>query len=129
MNPEPSIQFLSVDEALEIHRRLIEEFGGKPGVRDLGLLDSVLFRPRSGHYEDVAEMGAALFESTLANRPFVDGNRRMAFFGTDVFLRLNGWWLDVDPGAAFSFMDHILKARMCDFKNILPRIQASLQPL
>lgn len=49
------------------------------GIRDLGLLDSALHRPQSGYYGDLADMACALFESLLMNRPFVDGNKRVAF--------------------------------------------------
>ena len=91
--PNKGIQFLSVDEAIAIHERLIERFGGAPGIRDKGLLESALFRPQTGYYDDIAELAAALFESLILNRAFVDGNKRVAFFVTDVFLRLNGWKL------------------------------------
>ena len=79
-------QHLSVDEVLAIHQGLISRFGGLSGVRDLGLLESALYRPRTGYYRDLAEMATALFESLLMNHPFVDGNKRVAFFATDVFL-------------------------------------------
>ena len=49
-------------------------------------------------------MAAALFESLLINHPFVDGNKRVAFFATDVFLRLNGHRLDVNPIEAHEFI-------------------------
>ena len=49
-------------------------------------------------------MGAAMFESLVMNHPFVDGNKRVAFFATDVFLRLNGWRLDVEPKAAHALI-------------------------
>lgn len=88
--------FLSVDEVLLIHERTTEAFGGSSGVRDQGLLESALFRPRTGYYRDLIEMAAALFESLLMNHPFVDGNKRAAFFTADVFLRVNGWKIMVD---------------------------------
>jgi death-on-curing protein len=50
---------------MAIHKGLIDRFGGLEGVRDLGLLESALYRPRTGYYEDLAEMEAALFESLL----------------------------------------------------------------
>jgi len=94
---EPGVEFLSLDEVVTIHERLIARFGGPRGIGDPGLLESALYRPRSGYYRDIAEMAAALFESLLMNHPFVDGNKRVAFFATDVFLRLNGWHLKVEP--------------------------------
>ena len=72
---------------------LIDRFGGVHGVRDRGLLESALFRPQTGYYTHIEEMAAAMFESLLINHAFVDGNKRVAFFATDVFLRLNGWKL------------------------------------
>ena len=69
--PSDRIVYLSVDEALAIHEELISRFGGSSGVRDLGLLESALHRPRSGYYADVVEMAAAMFESLLMNHPFV----------------------------------------------------------
>ena len=124
--PSDQIQHLSVDEVVEIHQRLIEHFGGPPGVRDLGLLESALFRPRSGYYQDIAEMAGALFESLLMNHPFVDGNKRVAFFATDVFLRLNGWKLAVKPKAAHSFLIGLLEKRKCDFAHLVPWLRASM---
>jgi death-on-curing protein len=100
---------LSVQEVLEIHGSLIEHFGGVPGVRDMGLLESALYRPRTGYYEDLAAMAAALFESLIMNHAFVDGNKRIAFFATDVFLRLNGYRFNVQPKTAHRFLVGLLE--------------------
>jgi len=127
--PGDTVRHLSVDEALEIHARLIETFGGPPGVRDPGLLESVLFRPRTGYYADIAEMAAALFESLLMNHPFVDGNKRVAFFATDVFLRLNGWVLRVDADATHDWLIGLLERREYDFERLLPWLRESMHPL
>ena len=124
--PSDSVSLLSLDEVLAIHQRLIETFGGPPGVRDLGLVESALYRPGSGYYRDLAEMAAALFESLLMNHPFIDGNKRVAFFATDVFLRLNGWKLEVQADAAHSFLIGLLEARRCDFESLLPWIRENL---
>ena len=121
------VTFLSLDEVLTIHERLIERFGGAPGIRDLGLLESALYRPRTGYYQDIAEMAAALFESLLMNHPFVDGNKRVAFFATDVFLRLNGWRLAVEPNAAHSFIVCSLKQSTGDFEHFLAWIRPALR--
>ncbi|MDX1481144.1 MAG: type II toxin-antitoxin system death-on-curing family toxin [Woeseiaceae bacterium] len=120
------IQFLSVDEAVAIHERLIERFGGSPGIRELGLLESALYRPQTGYYKDIAEMAAALFESLLLNHPFVDGNKRVAFFFTDTFLRLNGWKFSVDAGAAYDFIIGMLERGDSSYEKILPWVKRSL---
>ena len=124
--PSDNVQFLSLDEVLAIHQRVIEVFGGANGVRDLGLLESALYRPRSGYYEDLVSMGAALFESLLMNHPFVDGNKRVAFFATDVFLRLNGWRLDVDAQHAYSLLSELLESGQCDFDHLSAWIRNSM---
>ncbi len=123
MPNERAIEFLSLDEALAIHQRLIERFGGPSGIRDLGLLESALYRPQTGYYRDILEMAAALFESLLMNHPFVDGNKRVAFFATDVFLRLNGWKIDVQPEPAHSFLIGLLERGESDFDRLLPWLQ------
>jgi len=120
------VQFISVDEAIAIHERLIERFGGSPGIRDMGLLESALFRPQTGYYNDISEMAAALFESLLLNHAFVDGNKRIAFFVTDTFLRLNGWKLSVDSSAAYDFLIGMLERGDCSYEKLLPWVKQSL---
>ena len=102
--PGNRVSFLSRDEVLAIHSTLLERFGGPAGVRDYGLLESALFRPRTGHYADLAEMAAALFESLIMNHTFVDGNNRVAYFATVVFLRINGYRLRVEADEAHGFL-------------------------
>jgi death-on-curing protein len=121
--PSDRVRFLTVDEVLAIHERLVDTFGGPPGVRDAGLLESALYRPRTGYYEDLSAMAAALFESLLMNHPFLDGNKRIAFFATDVFLRLNGWKLEVNPEPAHAFLVGLLERQECDYAHLLPWIR------
>ncbi len=71
-------------------------------------------------------MAAALFESLLMNHPFVDGNKRVAFFATDVLLRLNGWKLQVEPRQAHRHLIGLLEQGECDFKHLLPWIRGAL---
>jgi death-on-curing protein len=123
--PSDRVAFLSRDEVLAIHSTLLERFGGPAGVRDFGLLESALYRPRTGHYADLAEMAAALFESLIMNHPFVDGNKRVAFFATDVFLRLNGYKLQVDANKAHRFLIGLLENNRCTFEELLPWIRGS----
>lgn len=129
MTGEPHVEYLSLDEVLAIHERMLARFGGAAGVRDLGLLESALYRPRSGYYADLAEMATALFESLLMNHPFVDGNKRVAFFAADVFLRLNGWKLAVEAREAHSFMMGLFEAGECDFDHLLPWLRRHLVKL
>ncbi len=127
--PGKRVQHLTLDEVQIIHEQLIDHFGGSTGIRDRGLLESALYRPQSGYYEDVAEMAAALFESLLMNHPFTDGNKRVAFFATDVFLRLNGWKLAVKDDEAYAFLMTLFEKNKCDFEHLLPWIRKSLARL
>ncbi|MGB5473525.1 MAG: type II toxin-antitoxin system death-on-curing family toxin [Gammaproteobacteria bacterium] len=124
--PSDRVAFLSRDEVLAIHSTLLDRFGGPAGVRDFGLLESALYRPRTGHYADLAEMAAALFESLIMNHPFVDGNKRVAFFATDVFLRLNGYKLKVDANQAHRFLIGLLESNRCTFDELLPWIRENV---
>ncbi|MGH9336552.1 MAG: type II toxin-antitoxin system death-on-curing family toxin, partial [Vicinamibacteria bacterium] len=110
-----------------IHERLVQVFGGLPGVRDRGLLESALFRPQTGYYDDLSGMAAALFESLLMNHPFIDGNKRVAFFATDVFLRMNGRRMRVDADEAHGYLIGLLESRTCDYDHLLPWILRSLK--
>lgn len=118
--PNNVIQFLSVDEVLEIHTALIDRFGGAEGLRDKGLLESALYRPQSGYYPDLVEMAAALFESLVNNHPFIDGNKRVAFFSSDIFLRLNGYKIAVDPTIAYEFLMGLFASNTCDLEHLGP---------
>jgi len=126
--PGKSVAFLTLDEVLEIHAVLIKRFGGPEGVRDLGLLESALYRPQSGYYADLTEMASAMFESLINNHPFVDGNKRVAFFATDVFLRLNGYRFVVEAKSAHAFLLELFDTDECDMAHLLPWIRRSIQP-
>lgn len=68
-------------------------------------------------------MAAALFESLIMNHPFVDGNKRVAFFATDVFLRLNGYKFNVVADEAHRFLIGLLENNCCTFDQLLPWIR------
>ena len=100
-------------ETLELHRRLLERFGGKDGVRDLGLLESALMRPRTGYYKTLSLEAAALLQSLSQNHAFIDGNKRVAFATTAIFLRMNGYRLKVDADNGESFLiERVIKKRV-----------------
>ena len=122
--PNNVAQFLSVDEVLEIHAALIDRFGGANGLRDKGLLESALYRPQSGYYADLVEMAGALFESLINNYPSFDGNKRVAFFSSDVFLRLNGYKIVVDPKIAYKFLMGLFASNTCDLEHLKPWLRS-----
>ena len=61
--------YLTLPEALAMHADQIERYGGSPGLRDPGLLESALYRPQTGYYADLVEEAAALWESLAQNHP------------------------------------------------------------
>ncbi|MGB0722936.1 MAG: type II toxin-antitoxin system death-on-curing family toxin [Gammaproteobacteria bacterium] len=83
-----------------VQRMLLAEHGGLPGIRDAGLLDSALARPRQRWADepDVSafELAASYTYGLARNHPFADGNKRVALTVAAVFLELNGYVLDAD---------------------------------
>ena len=92
------MNYLTVEQVLFIHMRLLAETGGSPGVRDLGLLASAVSRPQPTFggedlHPDLFHKAAALLDSIIRNYPFVDGNKRVGTTATGLFLLRNGWRL------------------------------------
>ncbi len=78
---------------LALHEELICEFGGQHGLRDEGLLDSALARPKqifSYDDPDIFILAAAYVNGIVRNHPFIDGNKRIAFVTGAIFLERNG---------------------------------------
>lgn len=98
------VNYLTLPDVLAMHIVLIKRYGGSDGVRDMGSLESAVARPQSGYYKDVIESAAALFESLAINHPFVDGNKRVAFAATDVFLRINGYRFSLNSKEIYEAM-------------------------
>jgi len=103
--------FLTTADVLGMHVVLMQKYGGLSGVRDPGALEAALYRPQTGYYKDTIEQAAALMESLAINHPFVDGNKRIAFAATDVFLRINGYKLSRAPSQIYSEMIGMLETR------------------
>jgi death-on-curing protein len=82
---------------LLLHLESLAEHGGSSGMRDEGLLDFALARPRNQFVcdpnADIAKLAAAYGFGSAKNHAFVDGNKPIAFIATALFLRLNGWRL------------------------------------
>ena len=102
--------YLSLDEVLRIHERLIAAFGGATGVRDLGLIESALLRPQTGYYADLIEEAAALWESLAMIHGFIDGNKRVAYASVEIFLQANGADITASNDAAEAFVYAHLEA-------------------
>ena len=114
-----------------MHAVLMKRYGGLPGIRDAGALESALFRPQTGYYEDIVAEAAALMESLAINHPFVDGNKRVAFAAADVFLRINGWRLARSADQIYAEMIALFEAGTFDIKHLEPwlrRFAGAVEP-
>ena len=114
-----SVRYMTLEEIDTIHTAVLNESGGYPGYRDKGLVDSAINRPKSGYYKNLFEEASAMMESVSNNQGFVDGNKRTAFVSTDTFLRWNGFYLEIEPQAAFDFMVKATKEKIFRFALIL----------
>lgn len=88
------MKYLSPEQILFIHARLIGETGGSHGLRDIGLLQSAVGRPTATFdgeelYESAFEKAAALMHSLVNNHPFIDGNKRVGITSAVIFLEIN----------------------------------------
>ncbi|MXZ31721.1 MAG: type II toxin-antitoxin system death-on-curing family toxin [Acidimicrobiia bacterium] len=86
------VEFLDTDDLIELARRLL---GDPPPVRDVGLLGAAAARPQASAfgadaYPDIWTKGAALLQSIVKNHPLIDGNKRLGWLATAVFLEING---------------------------------------
>jgi death-on-curing protein len=112
--------YLTVVDVLALHALLIKRYGGASGIRDRGALEAALFRPQSGYYSDTIAEAAALFESLAINHPFVDGNKRIAFAVTDVFLRMNGYRIHSQPMAIYADMMQMFDTGTFNMAHVEP---------
>jgi death on curing protein len=124
-------RWLTQAVVLAIHADQIQAHGGTLGLRDRGLLESALDRPRNRfHYQsDVGLHGlAAAYGFALANNhPFVDGNKRVAFQAMYVFLGLNGLRIMASEEAVVSLMLSVASGEL-DEKGLTSWLEANTAP-
>ncbi len=118
------IEYLELEDILLLVRRL-----GVGPVRDVGLLDSAVARPRSSAfgedaYPSVSLKAAALLHSITNNHALIDGNKRLAWLATTVFLDLNGCAPDLSDGEAFDLVWEIASTSI-DAEAIASKLRVS----
>jgi len=121
--------YLTVAEIYTMQHRLIQMFGGLHGVRDKGAVEAAIFRPQIGYYNSIEEEAAALMESLGSNHGFLDGNKRIAFTAADVFLRRNGFYIEIGGAEAYSFIAGSMERHEFRFAKILDWIQKHIKAL
>ncbi len=118
-------EYLEIEDIIEMIRTL-----GIGPIRDLGLLDSAVNRPRSSAfgedaYETLNLKAAALLHSMTKNHALVDGNRRLAWLSTVVFCDLNGFAPEIEDDDAFQFVWDIASSAEEDISAIADRLHLS----
>src|SRR5918992_1938042 len=119
-------RYLTAEQALRIARVAV----GEPvRVRDVGLLEAAVHRPRASvlgqdAYPDLSAKAAALLHSLARNHPLVDGNKRLAWLATYVFLAKNGVVLDPDDDAAYELVVGVAGGEIDDVDRIAAALRS-----
>jgi death-on-curing protein len=113
-------RYLTTEQALRIARAAV---GGPVAVRDVGLLEAAVHRPRASvlgqdAYPDLLTKAAALLHSLARNHALVDGNKRLAWLATYVFCAKNGVELDPDDDAAYDLVVAVASGSIEDVAEI-----------
>jgi len=121
-DPAPATEYLSLEDLLD----LVNALSAGP-VWDLGLLDSACHRPQASFfgqeaYPTLTGKAAALMHSLASNHALVDGNKRLALLATVVFLRINGYDLDLTEDEAFDLTMSVATGQL-DADGIQKRLQ------
>lgn len=102
------MNYLTIDQALQIHVLVVGETGGSTGIRDLGRLESVVASQKQNvfgeeTYPDPLNKAAALIRGIIGDHPFVDGNKRTAMLTALTYLKINGINLTLSQGDLENF--------------------------
>ncbi len=110
---------------------LLKRYGGSPGIRDHGLLESAVHRPQAvvfgkDAYPSLFDKTAAVSHSLLFNHPFIDGNKRSAFAACHLTLLLNGWDLTSNSDETYQFLIEVIEKHL-DWKEISAWLKVNSQ--
>ena len=111
--------YLYPKQVLYLYQQIIQHSGGTVSLRDEGLLESAVYRPRASFggqdlYPDLFSKAAALGHSIISNHPFVDGNKRVGFEAMRLMLRLNGYDLHASLETKFDVVMEIAKGKLTE---------------
>jgi death-on-curing protein len=122
--------YLDLEDLLDIARAAV---GGDPEVRDYGLLESALARPRASvfgadAYPDLHLKAAALLHSLARNHALVDGNERLAWTACRTFLAINGQSISAPEDDRFEFVIQVATGALADLGKIADRLRSWSYP-
>jgi len=124
------ITFLTLAEVVEIHMDQIKRYGGRAGIRDIGLLSSAVSLPQATFrgqllHKDIHHIAAAYAFHISQNHPFIDGNKRTALASALVFLELNGISISDPEGTLYDAMMKLASGKLSkeEFAEILKSLE------
>ncbi|MDH3231450.1 MAG: type II toxin-antitoxin system death-on-curing family toxin [Alphaproteobacteria bacterium] len=110
------IRWLTRRMVAAFHQESQARFGGAGGIRDEGLLESALARPRNraayGDDPSIFTLAADYCAGIVRNHPFVDGNKRAGLLSAHVFLALNGWQFEPDEAMTVEIIEGLAAGRI-----------------
>ena len=111
------IKYLSIEQVITAHERLIKRYRGSQGIRDKGLLESAIFRPQATVFGEEAyptlfEKCAVLGYSLIQNHPFVDGNKRTGFAAMHLMMLINGYDLTSGSQEEVNMAEKVASGKM-----------------
>ena len=125
--------YLTTEQILFLHARLIAETGGSHGVRDINMLLSAVGRPQASFdnqhlYSDLFTKAAALLDSLIRNHPYIDGNKRTGIAAAALFLRMNGYRLAASNIDLVKFTQEVAQS-LHPIEEIVIWLQINTQPI
>ena len=122
--------YLTLEEVLAIAARVID---GEVALRDAGLLESAVARPRTtvfgeDAYPDLHSKAAAMLLSICKNHALIDGNKRLALAATIVMLGVNGWTLSMTNGEAYDFVIAVACGELSEVAEVADRLRQGSRP-
>jgi death-on-curing protein len=110
------LEFLDVEDVIELHAAQLQEYGGSAGLRDRGLLESAVAQPQSSFggqlaHDGLFAMAAAYLFHIVGNHPFVDGNKRAGLLAALVFMDMNGISIDHASAALYELTMGVAEGR------------------
>lgn len=115
---------IDINEVLELHKMLIEKYGGANGVRDLGLLEAAINAPFMGFgdyefYPTPEQKAAVVLHRIIQNHPFIDGNKRTGYSLMRIILRNNKLDIQATPKDKYDFVINVASGKMSDNEIVL----------
>lgn len=127
------MNFLTVDDVLELHHMQIARYGGRHGLRDRGLLESAVAQAEASFagkalHPDIPSVAAAYLFHICKNHPFVDGNKRTALAAAAVFLDDNGYEINQDEQVVATLVEDVASG-IVDKAQLIALLRSWVEPM